>query len=1150
MVFSSYEQALVKLLMQKNWVQSQVMSKTLEYIKHQRQQGQKISIESFLLNHNYISQQNLQTAVNMISSVMSSSTQMPFTTQQPVMNASRFTQTQVIQNIQQQKTIAHYNIEKELGRGGMGVVFKATDTKLGRTVAVKVIIGTTLTEKKIRRFLEEAKATARLKHPHIISLYEINNTPVNYFTMEYVDGKPLSDYVGKGLKLKEVLYIMNKCASAIDFAHNEGIVHRDIKPSNIMLDRLKNPKVMDFGLAKDVNNDQKISRQGDVMGTPAYMSPEQASGVKVDARSDVYSLGATMYQMLVGRPPFQADSYWKVLKKLHIDEPMRPRSLNPDIPLEVEAICMKCLEKKPSKRYQTAISFAKDIENFLKDKPVHASPITFISRLLKSIKRNKLIFSLCFILALVIINSSVYIVYQYLQLQSINKNLSVKQKELLQLNKKLQKSQQTEKEAKQQAEIREYYANIHLANQYVKDFSSKEAMRTLENCPEFLRNWEWSWLKSMSDTSSIVPDAIAKIKQPITVAAYSDLIVIGNKAGNVIVYNTKRDTKKILKVTNKEIKYCLFSNSGQYLAVLSKATAFIFDTKTWRIKSKLKHENTCLTCIFFEERYLIVGYEIKNISFRDRKTLSEKQKQNLVVWDIANAKVVKFRSANTYFDNDVNSMAFVGDNLILVGGDSHRTQEKYNRELLTIWNPKTQKEKKISKAPRLYHKGKINRVVVGEFVATVSEDNSIIIMNKKLQPIRQLKAHKSGVSYCVFSPNNQYLLSVSYDHTIIVWSMKDFSRITTLIGHTQSIYSCAFSGENKIISCGADGVKFWNVNFQEKHITTGNPYVFPKEQYAITDCKIHPRKQNIAFATEYGLAVTITNFRGQSLIYKDNPGEMKAFSGSMGPVRFLQFHPQKQIIANGSDIGLVMLFNTENGERIRKYSGHKINKHVRHCTFNDNGTRLASASYDSTIRIWNSDIKNKSFKNEGNPIFVLEGATDDLNVASFHPKNETIAGCGYGAIFIWNIDENPHNGKRNVRLQPIKRMPVKQETFFCAYSKDGRYLVSSSSGEENLVVRDSRTLKIIHSFSGHNDRVEVFAFIPNYPDRLASASHDGTIRIWNMKKIGQEKESQPILTIPAHNKGVKALSFSSDGNTMVSGGLDHYIKVWHLNKNK
>jgi serine/threonine protein kinase/WD40 repeat protein len=290
----------------------------------------------------------------------------------------------------------HYQIQQELGRGGMGVVYKAFDTKLNRVVALKLILpGHGISETGILRFMQEIQAMAKLQHVNIVKLYEAGDRPQRYFTMEFIEGETLAIRNKRArIQPREAASLLCKIATAVHYAHEKGIVHRDIKPSNIMLDKSQEPRLMDFGTAKVSDVQSNLSRQGDMLGTPAYMPPEQAEGAAVDRRVDVYSLGATLYDLLLGRPPFEGESYVHVLQQILTKDPLPPTRINPDIPVDLEAICLKCLEKDKNKRYSDASRLAADITNFLENKPITAKPLTTLTYVRKFVIRNKVLCTL------------------------------------------------------------------------------------------------------------------------------------------------------------------------------------------------------------------------------------------------------------------------------------------------------------------------------------------------------------------------------------------------------------------------------------------------------------------------------------------------------------------------------------------------------------------------------------------------------------------------------------------------------------------------------------------------------------------------------------------------------------------------------------
>ncbi len=265
----------------------------------------------------------------------------------------------------------------EIARGGMGVVYKARQVGLNRDVALKMILaGEFAGEDDVRRFFVEAEAAAHLDHPHIVPVYEVgehNGQP--YFTMKLVEGGSLASVsTTPSTDPKQTATLLAKVARAVHYAHQRGILHRDLKPANILLDINGEPYVTDFGLAKRIEGDSGLTQSGSVVGTPSYMPPEQAAGKVRDltTAADVYSLGAVLYHLLTGQPPFRGDSVLETLQQVLDQEPVSPRSINRLVTPELEAICRKCLEKSPEQRYPSAEALAEDLEAYVEGEPVLA----------------------------------------------------------------------------------------------------------------------------------------------------------------------------------------------------------------------------------------------------------------------------------------------------------------------------------------------------------------------------------------------------------------------------------------------------------------------------------------------------------------------------------------------------------------------------------------------------------------------------------------------------------------------------------------------------------------------------------------------------------------------------------------------------------
>jgi len=279
----------------------------------------------------------------------------------------------------------NYELLEEIGRGGMGIVYKARQKDLDRIVAVKVILaGRLATTEQVQRFRNEARAAAQVQHPGIVHIYEAGEVRGNhYFVMEYIAGSSLADVASTApLDVETSAELISAVARAVDHLHSHSIVHRDLKPSNILLDKQRRPYVTDFGLAMMMERLGDPGQPAAVAGTPNYMAPEQAAGAiaQIGPRTDVYCLGSVLYHLLTGRPPFKADSAMDTLLRVMEAEPPLLHRLNPSIPAELETICLRCLEKQPKKRYPSAGALADDLDRFLRGEAVEAQPPGFWHR--------------------------------------------------------------------------------------------------------------------------------------------------------------------------------------------------------------------------------------------------------------------------------------------------------------------------------------------------------------------------------------------------------------------------------------------------------------------------------------------------------------------------------------------------------------------------------------------------------------------------------------------------------------------------------------------------------------------------------------------------------------------------------------------------
>src|SRR5215510_5222550 len=295
--------------------------------------------------------------------------------------------------------LGNYELLEEIGRGGQGVVFRARQKSLNRTVALKVIsLGQWASRAHLKRFRREALAAASLDHPGIVPIYEVGQSDGScYFSMRFVEGGQLDQVIRrKPMSIRQAAEVVAKVARTVHYAHQHGILHRDIKPGNILLDAKDEPHLTDFGLARLVEAESTVTRTKEVMGTPSYMAPEQAAGNndQLTRETDVYGLGAVLYHLLTSHPPFTADTTYETIRLLVEADPREPRLLNPKVDRELSAICLKCLEKDPKRRYASAFALAEDLEHWLKHEPIRAKRSGILTHAHKWVQRNPAIAAL------------------------------------------------------------------------------------------------------------------------------------------------------------------------------------------------------------------------------------------------------------------------------------------------------------------------------------------------------------------------------------------------------------------------------------------------------------------------------------------------------------------------------------------------------------------------------------------------------------------------------------------------------------------------------------------------------------------------------------------------------------------------------------
>ncbi|WP_372367570.1 protein kinase [Candidatus Uabimicrobium sp. HlEnr_7] len=1110
----------------------------------------------------------------------------------------------------QDKMFGHYRIERELGRGGMGLVLLVYDTKLDRQVALKVIINNqNISDEQIRRFALEARATAKLKHPNIVEVYETGSTPKNYFTMEYVKGKPLSSLIQKGsLKTKDIALIMKKSSDAISHAYKEHkIIHRDIKPSNIMMDD-KEPKIMDFGLAKEMDRDEQLSQDGGMMGTLGYMPPEQIDNDNVGHHSDVYALGATLYNALTGRPPFQGESYYMVLRQIHNDDPMPPSQLTPGIPKELEAICLKCLQKKPRNRYRNAKGLADDLDNFLNNRPVNAKPPSLVAKGWKWTKRNKTkasIFTTIFVFLVAITI-----------LMTINNAMLTEERD----NAKL--ARDNAEEAQEDAVIQLTSAiisghrslntqykltifsgqnsaeknNVEITRQYLKSFKIQEQEyqddlrdtingKNYEGVLEKLNpqsylyqklkekqtdlishNWEWQWLKT------IVNRPFQKYKHDnIIMSCVHDQnnseIICGDDDGNILSMSLPLSPNSRFRVwKNKEygdkrpvIKLVISPNSKFLLSLSNDRQLTLWDLpnkrvirKYWRtLRNVETNEKDLIDISDFvftkDSKYFIAGYGEKDANYR------------MDVFGKMNRDLVP-RFANAVLWSVTDSKArhefFLYMNKKRGDGIAHAVTSvdiSPNNKLLAV--------------------GRANTIT------------PIIVINLKSKKEKVLKEHTQVVKHVKFSSDGRYLISIDKKGIILFWDIRTW-KLHRSISSESRINRCLVV-DKMLITFGSGGqVTLWDLtNLDDENIQISS---FSCNEEMIGDIAYDSTNKQIILESRRKYIKAI-NF--SSVV---NPSRLSGKS-----YRYVQFHPKHNDIV--VSVFGPRTFSLE--ETSKPYTNCKLIE-VLDTKFNKQGTRIALASkVQKTVSI--IDFTDRETLFEG--IKSVQGLTANKDILGikFYDKPQSLAfnpvspqilvGFSYHGtqvkptIFDYRGSKvkPPKNKKYALResLYLYDILKNKMSKMWVAYfEKKVERLDISDNGKQMLALCNRKLYtKTFDSVQKDIDKNKKFfnkealtqldfneyedpednkyllknehrlgirsiyhaCFSPN--NKYIAVARSG---ISNNLLILDAKSLKKIATLEDHTNSVSCCDFSPDGKRLVSSSGDGTVRIWNIERIK
>jgi WD40 repeat protein len=1000
-------------------------------------------------------------------------------------------------------SVAGFEVLEELGRGGMGVVYRARHLALNRVVALKMVLaGPHAGPDELQRFRSETEAVARLQHPGIVQIYEVGvHAGLPYAALEYCPGGSLASALhGNPVAPAAAARVSEALARSVQAAHEQQVIHRDLKPANVLLAADGQPKVTDFGLAKRLDDVAGLTHSGAIMGTPSYMAPEQAGGrsKEVGPATDVYSLGAILYELLTGRPPFKALTVMDtVLQVLH-DDPVPPSRLQPRVPRDLETICLKCLSKEPHRRYPSAAEMAEDLQRWQAGEPIQARPAGLIERGLKWARRRPAAAAALAValLALTVVIGGGVVYNQELQsalteardqraaatqatalagthLKTAEANLRVAEAK----TKESQENFDLAQIRRRRAEEIHYASTIQLAQAEWQERRVERVADLLAAAgPPRLRGWEWGHLYR-------------------------------------VLHSAKRTINLQAMVAPLATAY---SPDGQYLAVAG-----------WSLQDSatLTAPIVCLWSRSEPDRapeVLVIGNRgegiVTALAFRPGSkevlvgTRAPGRGSVIHVWDMVSKSLVRRLEGHR---GDMDALAVSPDGKLIASGANDR--------LVRVWS--------------------------GE--------------NGKL--MKTLQGHSAGITAVAWFPGGAKLVSASGDRTVKVWDVARGDELFAL-DHPDRVESVAFSGDGKwLASASGSTVRLWQANSGRLVHTLQHDQPVPCITFDPTGTRLAALSLLFSRSSEVRLwhvasgQVIRTYLPGmfgpvflasQAVAFSPDGDELALGIGHLisiwdsrrgAGVRFfpvankrpfVRFSQDGRYLASpGPEIGTVKITGPE---RELLLKGHE--KYVNSIDFGPDGKTFASVSSDQTVKLWSLD--------SGQVLHTIRLPSGNDKKVVFSPDGKRVATCG--GDLLRNVDKAGQvrfwDASTGRDLGALSHGAFVNDM---AFSPDGRFLATAAKSlknpqEDPLKIWDVASGKIVHSFPSTEYETTAVAFSAD-GTRLVSGSLGlrSMVHGWDVRS-GLKHFSISLDT------GLVALALFTDGRRLVTSDMTGRIQLWDV----
>ncbi len=1039
-----------------------------------------------------------------------------------------------------------YDIISIFGSGGMGIVYEARHRELNRRVAIKTLRGAALADPEFHdRFRAEAEAIARLQHPNIIQVFEVGTidplpSEVHaspFLALEFVNGGSLADRIGSPQAPHEAARTVETLARAAHVAHLVGVIHRDLKPDNVLLTREGEPKIADFGIAKQLDaacepRGRSVTLAGMIVGTPEYMAPEQVAGETPTRAIDIYALGVILYELLTAHVPFKGATHAETMDMVRSREPISPRQLLPRVPRDLETICLKCLAKDPSQRYETAEALADDLARWAAGHTIRARAAGRCERALRWARRNPMVATLSAAIVIVGLAGLSGVIWEWQLAERHAKNADASAFEATQAAKKAQ-------EATQRERWERYRVSVMAASGAIRLHDTATARRALDDAPGDHRDWVWQLLRAQVDQSRIVLNGGDKATRFATFRSEARWAVLRGNDGCVRLWDVAEQ---------KPLRPEGLGPKTHTIAIGKDGRTFAFDPgdRSVRVWDRLSGETRTVLPDH--------GDPINDIWLDDDGTaITTCSGFGLVRrWDVATGRL----GQSFQVPAGANPVVLSPDGRIVAARDGEGLPTarlwdfESGRELAVLgggagsihglhFNPRGDRIAVIQRFPdNAIHlwdvvthqrlatfKGHENQVIHVQFspdgsrLATTSADRTVRVwdtlsgpIGRETGPMLTLQGHSSRVNHAAFSPDGAYIISSSDDRTLRSWSARTGEQMAVHCGHSGGVLSAAFRDDGALVSAAEDGtIRFWDVDGGECGSAIRGHSKFA---YHVA---FFPDGKRIASAAWDGTARIWDPTTGKQLLRLDHNSDQY--------VSAVAVHSGEKYLATlarpegGNDMH-VYLWDLRTGELLKRWRTQNGWQGGR-VTFAPRGDVFAAGCIDGCVRLWDAGAQSE--------VGVLVCGGSPIRDVAFSPDGTLLAAAcddGDNTVRIWDVASRK-------QLQVLRGHA--RGVYSVTWNRAGTMLASGSF-DYTARLWDTKTWTEIAVLP---QGAEAYGVAFTRDDKLlACACADNLIRIWDIN-AGRE-----IAELSGHRNYVHHLAFSPDGSRMISASGDQTLRVW------